>query len=137
MKLFQRGEAIKGLLRYQEQSGAEVRGYAKQNDPLHLLQICAHLVKNVDFVVGKVERDHTAQSSESSLLHPVDVAALQVEVCEVRRVRERSPGELLQVVVPQVQFHRYLQCRGASLKKQQNPQEIFYKQLLSKGPERS
>lgn len=85
--------------------------FKKENYPIHHLQIYAYLVKNVDFVVGQVEGDHTAQSSKSTLLHPVDVAALQAEVGEVGRVRERTPGELLQVVIPQVQFHRNLHVR--------------------------
>lgn len=62
--------------------------------------------------MGKVERDHAAQSSKSTFLHPVDVAALQVEVGEVGRVGEGPPGELLQVVIPQVQFHCYLRATG-------------------------
>lgn len=72
----------------------------------------ACLIKDVDLVVSQVQRDHAAQRPEGSLPHPDDAAALQVEVGEVGSVQERSPGQLLQVVVPQVQLHRYLEQRG-------------------------
>lgn len=67
--------------------------------------IFSHLVKDVNFIVGQVQGDHTAQRPESALLHLDDVAALQVEVCEVGCEHKRPPGQHLQVVIPQVQSH--------------------------------
>lgn len=68
----------------------------------------SHLIKDVYFIVGEVQGDHTAQGPESALLHLDDVAALQVEVGEVGCEHKCPPRQNLQVVVPQVQFHGYL-----------------------------
>lgn len=93
----------------------KVRGVKEQTSKLKFtfLQNCTfsisiYLVKDVNLVVGQVEGDHTAQGTESALLHLDNVAALQVEVSEVGSEDEGSPGQLLQVVIPQVEFHCYL-----------------------------
>lgn len=67
--------------------------------------LSSYLVKDVNLVVGQVQGDHAAQAPESTLLHLHNVAALQVEVSEVRREDEHPRGQHLQVVIPQVQFH--------------------------------
>lgn len=46
-----------------------------------------------------------AQGPESSLLHLNNVAVLQVKVGEVGSEEEGTPGQIPQVVVPQVKFH--------------------------------
>lgn len=67
--------------------------------------VSSHLVKDVNFVVGHIQGDQATQGPESAFLHLDNVAALQVEVCEVGREDERPPGQHLQIVVPQVKFY--------------------------------
>ena len=64
--------------------------------------MCEDLVEDVDVVVGQVEEDQATEASESALLHPADVTALQRQVGQVGGVFE-SPGvKLLDVVASKI-----------------------------------
>lgn len=69
---------------------------------------CGDLVKDVNIVVGQVEEDQAAKATESPLLHPADVTALQRQVSQVGSVSESPGGQFLDVVTSKIQFHRDL-----------------------------
>ena len=67
--------------------------------------VWSYLVKDVNFVVSQVQVDQAAEASEGALFYLEDVAALQVEVGQVRRVHKCPTDYHLQVIIPQVEFH--------------------------------
>lgn len=60
------------------------------------------LVEDVNVVVGQVEEDQAAESSEGALLHPADVTALQRQVSQIGSVFEGPGGKLLDVVASEI-----------------------------------
>lgn len=64
-----------------------------------------HLIEDLNVVVGQVEENQSAEATESPLLHPADVTALQRQVCQVRSVSESPGRKLLDVITPKIQLH--------------------------------
>lgn len=60
------------------------------------------LVEDVNVVVGQVEEHQATKATESSLLHPADVAALQRQVGQVGSVSESPGGQFLNVVASKI-----------------------------------
>lgn len=63
---------------------------------------CDDLVEDLNVVVGQVEEDQAAKATESPLLHPADVAALQRQVGQVGSVSESPGGQFLNVVASKI-----------------------------------
>lgn len=64
--------------------------------------MCDHLVEDVNVVVGQVKEDQAAEATESPLLHPVNVTALQRQVSQVGSVSEGPGGQFLDVVASKI-----------------------------------
>lgn len=64
--------------------------------------MCDHLVEDLDVVVGQVEEDQAAEATESPLLHPADITALQGQVSQVGRVFESPSGKFLDVITSKI-----------------------------------
>lgn len=73
---------------------------------------CDYLVEDLNVVVGQVEENQTTQATESSLLHPADVTALQREMSQVGSVFESPSGKFLDVITSKIQFHCDLRRQG-------------------------
>lgn len=66
------------------------------------LHVWVDLVEDVNVIVGQVEEDQATEATESPLLHPADVAALQRQVSQVGSVFESPGGKFLDVVASEV-----------------------------------
>ncbi len=64
--------------------------------------MCVDLVEDLNVVVGQVEEDQATKATESPLLHPADVAALQRQVSQVGSVFECPGWKLLDVVASKI-----------------------------------
>lgn len=73
-----------------------------QSDGNTAVCVCDHLVEDLDVVVGQVKEDQAAKATESPLLHPVNVTALQRQVSQVGSVSESPSGQLLDVVASKI-----------------------------------
>lgn len=64
--------------------------------------VCEDLVEDLNVVVGQVQKDQATKASESSLLDPADVTALERQVSQVGSVFESTSGKILNVVASNI-----------------------------------